>query len=62
MAPATTPVLAGAVTVFSEIWYGGRTASEASYLTVVRADEALTGLRPRPGADARPAPTFTVPA
>ncbi|WP_250285912.1 DUF4129 domain-containing protein [Frankia sp. CiP1_Cm_nod2] len=63
IAPAPTPALAAAVTVFSEIWYGGRSASEASYRTVVRADEALTGLRPRPGAgDASPAPTFTVPA
>ncbi len=60
--PAATPALATAVTVFSEIWYGGLGASEASYRAVVQADEALTGLRPRSGTDGRPAPTFTVPA
>ncbi|WP_239332853.1 DUF4129 domain-containing protein [Frankia sp. CiP3] len=44
----STPALAAAVTVFSEIWYGALDASEASYRLVVRADEALTGMRPRP--------------
>ncbi|WP_131765654.1 DUF4129 domain-containing protein [Candidatus Protofrankia californiensis] len=62
IAPATTPALASAVAIFSEIWYGGLEASEASYRAVVQADEALTGLRPRAGTGGRPAPTFTVPA
>jgi hypothetical protein len=55
-----TPVLEAAVTVFSEIWYGGIDASAGAYQLVVRADEALTGMRPRPAGG--PAPTFAVPA
>ncbi|WP_131745690.1 DUF4129 domain-containing protein [Frankia sp. Cppng1_Ct_nod] len=58
--PGTTPMLGAAVTVFSEVWYGGRDASRASYQVVVRADETLAGIRPLPAGQA--APTFTVPA
>jgi hypothetical protein len=60
IAGGPTPALAEAVTVFSEIWYGGRAATVGSYQAVVRADEALAELRHTYG---RPdAKTFTVPA
>jgi hypothetical protein len=60
IAGGPTPALAEAVTVFSEIWYGGRAATAGSYQAVVRADETLAELR---HTDRGQAPkTFTVPA
>nr|WP_051105778.1 DUF4129 domain-containing protein [Parafrankia discariae] len=41
--------LVAAVEVFSEIWYGGRPATEEAYEVLVRADEELSGLRGRSG-------------
>jgi hypothetical protein len=48
-----------AVTVFNDVWYGGRPADATGYQAVVRADEALTSLR---GGDRQPDPTQAVPA
>ncbi|WP_322762082.1 DUF4129 domain-containing protein [Frankia sp. Cr2] len=55
-----SPALDAAVTVFSEIWYGGTEASAASYRLVVHADEVLMGMRPRPVG--QPVRTFSAPA
>ncbi|WP_045879807.1 DUF4129 domain-containing protein [Pseudofrankia sp. DC12] len=48
-----------AVTVFNDVWYGGRPADATGYQAVVRADEALASMR---GGDRRPDPTQAVPA
>jgi hypothetical protein len=60
-APEAAEPLRDAVAVFSEIWYGGRAATEGSYATLVRADEALAALR-IPGRGAAQEPSFAVPA
>jgi hypothetical protein len=60
-APEAAEPLREAVSVFSEIWYGGRAATEGSYATLVRADEALAALR-HPGRGAAQDPSFAVPA
>jgi hypothetical protein len=49
-----------AVTVFSDIWYGGRPAGLDDYQAVVRADEALTDVRRGSGPPSQP--THVVPA
>jgi hypothetical protein len=47
-APQAAEPLREAVTVFSEIWYGERPATQASYAALARADEVLATLH-RPG-------------
>lgn len=49
-----------AVTVFSDVWYGGRPAGGEDYQVVVRADEALADLRGVAGPP--PRPTHAVPS
>jgi hypothetical protein len=58
--PEAAEPLGEAVTVFSEIWYGGQTATAASYAALARADSALAGLR-RPGRAAAEDRSFVVP-
>jgi hypothetical protein len=59
--PGTAEQLQVAVTVFSEIWYGNRPATQAGYAELARADTALMALR-RPGRSDAEEPSFTVPA
>lgn len=54
LAPAAADALGAAVSVFGEIWYGGRPASPDAYATVVRADLALGRLRRRAFSDDDP--------
>jgi hypothetical protein len=61
LAPAAADALDAAVSVFGEIWYGGRAASEDSYATVVHADLALSKLRRRALSDDDPS-ELAVPA
>ncbi len=60
-APEAAEPLREAVTVFSEIWYGGQSATQASYTALARADEALAALR-HPGRSGAEEPSFAVPA
>lgn len=49
VAPTLRPALDAAAGTFSEVWYGGRTASEQDYRVVVDLDDALRRHRPAPG-------------
>ncbi len=45
LVPAVAAPLRRGVTVFDEVWYGGRTADAASYAVLVEVDATVTGAR-----------------
>jgi hypothetical protein len=49
VAPTLRPALDSAAGTFSEVWYGGRTATADDYRVVVDLDDALRRYRPTPG-------------
>jgi len=59
ISPTGLDELRVAVTVFSDVWYGGRPADATGYQAVVRADDGLAAVRR--GADRPAGPTHAVP-